>query len=97
MPEGEIPTNAVRQLGSGYRRMSTPTHPTEGDFLSLKTEEMLFGFIFAFMAYKVWQNLRGLRAYWKYIRTPNSPMTDHDIEDDDAYDDEEEEEDRKFD
>jgi hypothetical protein len=25
------------------------------------------------MAYKLWQSLRGLFRYWKYVRAPNAP------------------------
>ena len=53
--------------------MSTPTHPIEGDYLSLGAEELLFGALFAYMAYKLWQNVKGLSAYWKYVRAPNAP------------------------
>jgi hypothetical protein len=28
------------------RKMTTPTHPVEGDFLPIKTEEALFGLLF---------------------------------------------------
>jgi len=66
-------TNAVRELGPGRHRIRTPTHPTEGDYLSLKVEELIFGALFAFMAYRLWQSVRGLFRYWKYVRAPNAP------------------------
>jgi len=69
-PSGE---NAqVRHLGRG-NRVRTPTHPTKGDYLSIKTEEVIFGILFAFMAWKLWQSVRGLFRYWKYVRAPNAP------------------------
>ena len=72
-PSGE---NAqVRHLGRG-NRVRTPTHPTKGDYLSIKTEEVIFGILFAFMAWKLWQSVRGLFRYWKYVRAPNAPETE---------------------
>jgi len=97
MPENGIPNNAIRHVGSGYRRMSTPTFPTAGSYVSLKTEELFFGFIFAIMAYKVWRSLKGLRAYWKYIRAPSVPMVGVEVETDDDDDNDENEVDGKLD
>lgn len=74
-------TNAVRDLGSGRHRIRTPTHPTEGDYLSLKVEELIFGALFAFMAYKLWQSVRGLFRYWKYVRALNAPEVELGVED----------------
>lgn len=91
----EPPKDALRHLGSGYRRMSTPTHPTEGDYLSLKTEELVFGAIFAFMAYKLWQSLKGLRAYWKYVRAPNTPQQQIDVAVDFDEDEDDEDDDKQ--
>jgi hypothetical protein len=28
------------------------------------------------MAYKLWQSVRGLFRYWKYVRAPNTPETE---------------------
>jgi hypothetical protein len=46
------------------------------DYLSIKTEEVIFGILFAFMAWKLWQSVRGLFRYWKYVRAPNAPETE---------------------
>jgi len=32
--------------------------------------------LFAFMAWKLWQSVRGLFRYWKYVRAPNAPETE---------------------
>lgn len=51
------------------RKMRTPTHPVEGDFLSLSTEEALFGLLFAWMAFWAFKQLRAMLAYYKELKT----------------------------
>lgn len=63
-------SSSVRVRGD---RVRTPTHPTEGDYMSVKAEECLFGLLFAFMAFKLWMSVRGLLRYWRFVRTPNAP------------------------
>ena len=46
------------------RRMITPTHPVEGDWLKIETEEAIFGAIFAYMGWWLFKQLRGLWRYW---------------------------------
>jgi|AntAceMinimDraft_5_1070358.scaffolds.fasta_scaffold02446_5 hypothetical protein len=50
------------------RRMSTPTHPVEGDFLSLSTEEALFGLLFGWMALWAFKQLRAMLAYYTELK-----------------------------
>ncbi len=33
------------------------------------------------MAYKLWQSVRGLFRYWKYVRAPNAPEVELGVED----------------
>ena len=93
---GDASSDAVRELGPGHR-IRTPTHPTRGDYLSLRTEEIIFGLLFAIMAYKLWVNVRGIFRYWKFVRAPNAPELE--IDPDDAFEegDAEEESGRKQD
>lgn len=93
---GDASSDAVRELGPGHR-IRTPTHPTRGDYLSLRTEEIIFGLLFAIMAYKLWVNVRGILRYWKFVRAPNAPELE--IDPDDAFEegDAEEESGRKQD
>ena len=46
------------------RRMITPTHPVEGDWLKIETEEAIFGLLFAWMGFWLFKQLRGLWRYW---------------------------------
>ena len=44
--------------------MITPTHPVEGDWLKIETEEAIFGLLFAWMGFWMFKQLRGLWRYW---------------------------------
>lgn len=50
------------------RRMITPTHPVEGDWLKIETETAIFGAIAAGMAWWLFKQLRGLWRFWAEAR-----------------------------
>ena len=50
------------------RKMTTPTHPTEGDFIPLSTEEALFGLLFAWMGYWAFKQIRAMLAYYRELK-----------------------------
>ena len=74
------------------RRMITPTFPTEGDHLKIETEEAIFGLIFAWMAFWLWRQFRGLLRYWREVkvRSGDDP-TGVEVEDVDESDEESDE------
>jgi hypothetical protein len=49
--------------------MITPTHPVEGDWLKIETEEAIFGLLFAWMAFWLFKQLRGFWRYWAEAKT----------------------------
>ena len=50
------------------RKMTTPTHPTEGDFIPLPTEEAIFCVLFAWMGYWAFKQIRAMFAYHRELR-----------------------------
>ena len=40
--------------------MITPTHPVEGDWLKIETEEAIFGLLFAWMGFWMFKQLRAV-------------------------------------
>ena len=54
-----------------HQRVITPTHPTEGDFISLNAEQFLVFLVLAFMAYRAFKSFRGLKSFLKLLRRPD--------------------------
>ena len=53
-----------------HQRVITPTHPTEGDFISLNAEQFLVFLVLAFMAYRAFKSFRELKSFLKLLRRP---------------------------
>ena len=53
-----------------HQRVITPTHPTEGDYISLNFEQFLVFLALVFMAYKAFKSFRELKSYLKLLRRP---------------------------
>jgi len=53
-----------------HQRVITPTHPTEGDYISLNSEQFLVFLALVFMAYKAFKSFRELKSYLKLLRRP---------------------------
>ena len=76
------------------RRMITPTHPVEGDWLKIETEEAFFGLLFAWMGFWLFKQLRGLWRYWAEAKARAAmDPTGVDVVDDSSSDTEGEDED----
>lgn len=76
------------------RRMITPTHPLEGDWLKIETEEAIFGLLFAWMGFWLFKQLRGLWRYWAEAKARAAvDPTGVDVVDDSSSDTEDEDED----
>ena len=57
-----------------HQRVITPTHPTEGDFISLNAEQFLVFLVLAFMAYRAFKSFRELKSFLKLLRRPGGDM-----------------------
>ena len=57
-----------------HQRVITPTHPTEGDYISLNFEQFLVFLALVFMAYKAFKSFRELKSYLKLLRRPGGDM-----------------------
>ena len=53
-----------------HQRVITPTHPTEGDCISLNFEQFLVFLVLAFMAYRAFKSFRELKSFLKLLRRP---------------------------
>jgi len=53
-----------------HQRVITPTHPTEGDYISLNSEQFLVSLVLVFMAYKAFKSFRELKSFLKLLRRP---------------------------
>ena len=74
-----------------HQRVITPTYPTEGDYISLNSEQFLVFLALVFMAYKAFKSFRELKSYLKLLRRPggDTPRVTHrqynSEEDDDGF------------
>lgn len=57
-----------------HQRVITPTHPTEGDYISLNFEQFLVFLALVFLAYKAFKSFRELKSYLKLLRRPGGDM-----------------------
>lgn len=51
------------------RKISTPTHAIEGDYLPLSVEEALFGLLFGYLAFWAFKQFRNMMAYYRELKT----------------------------
>ncbi|CAL6353400.1 unnamed protein product [Bathycoccus prasinos] len=66
--------NIAEYLDKMVDRVITPTHPTEGDYISLNFEQFLVFLALVFMAYKAFKSFRELKSYLKLLRRPGGEM-----------------------
>lgn len=73
------------------RKIITPTHPVEGDYLKIETEEGLFGLLFLAMAWWLFKQVRGLLGYFREARNRRAAedMLGVDIVDEESDEDDE--------